>query len=35
MEQKNTVLIDGQVVELNGEKNILELTRKIGLAGCV
>ncbi|HHT48388.1 MAG TPA: 2Fe-2S iron-sulfur cluster binding domain-containing protein [Firmicutes bacterium] len=31
MEQKNTVLIDGQVVELNGEKNILELTRKIGI----
>ncbi|HBT16874.1 MAG TPA: ferredoxin [Firmicutes bacterium] len=31
MEQKNTVLIDNQVVELNGEKNILELTRKIGI----
>jgi len=31
LEQKNTVLIDGQVVEINGEKNILELTRKIGI----
>lgn len=31
MEQKNTVLIDGQVVTLDGEKNVLELTRKIGI----
>ncbi len=31
MTEKNTVLIDGQVVPLNGEKSILELTRKIGI----
>lgn len=31
MEVKNTVLIDGQVVALNGEKSILELAKKIGI----
>ena len=31
MAEKNSVLIDGQVVPLNGEKSILELTRKIGI----
>jgi len=31
LEQKNAVFIDGQPVELNGEKNILELARKIGV----
>jgi NADH-quinone oxidoreductase subunit G len=31
MELKKSVIIDNQVVELNGEKSILELTRKIGI----
>lgn len=31
MNVANTVMIDNQAVELNGEKNILELTRRIGI----
>ncbi|HHU52292.1 MAG TPA: 2Fe-2S iron-sulfur cluster binding domain-containing protein [Firmicutes bacterium] len=31
MNAKNTVIIDHKEVELNGEKNILELTRKLGI----